>query len=128
VIHRKPELFFLQASGGAGKTFLYRKIDADLTARGFRVTNVASTGIASILLRNGSTAHRQFFIPLNPKEHSMSTMHVESGPAKWLKKTDLIIYDEATMSDRITFNIIDRLLQNIMLNNLPFGGKVMLLG
>lgn len=126
----------------------YSKIDAELRRNGKKVTSVASTGIASTLLRNGSTAHRQFFIPMNVDENKLSTvrgflhllfksyifnysefkMTMESSAAKWLRKTDLIIFDEATMADKWIYNCIDVLLQNIMDNQIPFGGKVLLLG
>ncbi|GMS78790.1 hypothetical protein PENTCL1PPCAC_965, partial [Pristionchus entomophagus] len=50
VFNETSACFFLQASGGCGKTHLYRKIDSDLRSRGLRVVNVALTGIASTLL------------------------------------------------------------------------------
>ena len=55
-------------------------------------------------------------------------MTLNSKKAKVLKEADLIIWDEAPMAPLHAVNMIDRLLRKIMNNNLPFGGKVIVLG
>ena len=115
---------------------------------------VASTGIAATLLEGGMTAHRKFMLPNNMKHDQLSTvllaifisrnfqrkiilekkyanssqMELQHVPAKQLKTAQVIVFDEATMADKNVWNAIDKLLQKIMKNTLPFGGKVMIAG
>lgn len=55
-------------------------------------------------------------------------MDVASEPANQLRDTTVFIIDESTMASRYVFEAINRLLQDIMGNKRPFGGKIMLLG
>jgi ATP-dependent DNA helicase PIF1 len=57
-------MFFVDGYGGTGKTFLWKTISYKLRSEGKIVLNVASSGIASILLPGGRTAHSQFSLPL----------------------------------------------------------------
>uniref|UniRef100_A0A0D3A952 ATP-dependent DNA helicase n=1 Tax=Brassica oleracea var. oleracea TaxID=109376 RepID=A0A0D3A952_BRAOL len=63
-------MFFVSGFGGTGKTFLWKLLSAAIRSRGDIVLNVASSGIASLLLPGGRTAHSRFGIPLNPDEFS----------------------------------------------------------
>jgi ATP-dependent DNA helicase PIF1 len=53
---------------------------------------------------------------------------LNSKKAKLLREADLIVWDEAPMAPIMALNTIDRLLRKIMNNDLPFGGKVIVLG
>ena len=55
-------------------------------------------------------------------------MELQHVPAKQLKTAQVIVFDEATMADKNVWNAIDKLLQKIMKNTFPFGGKVMIAG
>ena len=55
-------------------------------------------------------------------------MSMESRSAAIVREAHLIIFDEATMADRYIFEAIDLLLKDLMNNDEPFGGKVMLCG
>lgn len=46
-------LFFVYGYGGTGKTFLWKTLSAGLRSQKFIVLNVASSGIASLLLPRG---------------------------------------------------------------------------
>src|SRR5208282_5791702 len=48
--------------------------------------------------------------------------------AKLLKNASLIIWDESTMATHYALEAVDRLLKDLMDNQSPFGGKVILLG
>ncbi|KAL3619255.1 hypothetical protein CASFOL_036825 [Castilleja foliolosa] len=90
---------------------------------------VAASGIASLLLPSGRTAHSRFKIPLDLTEQS--TCHIKKGThlADLLKETLLVIWDEAPMSDRRCFECLDKTLRDITDNaEHPFGGKSILLG
>jgi superfamily II DNA or RNA helicase len=57
VLNNEPNIFFVNAHGGTGKTFLWNTIIAYLRAQRKIVLTVASSGVASLLLPNGRTAH-----------------------------------------------------------------------
>jgi hypothetical protein len=57
-------LFFLHSAGGCGKTFVCNTIASAVCAKGKICLSVASSGIASLLLEGGRTAHSTFRIPL----------------------------------------------------------------
>ena len=56
-------LFFISGRGGTGKTYLWNTIISKLRSNNEIVLAVASSGIASLLLPNGRTAHSRFKIP-----------------------------------------------------------------
>jgi len=62
--------FFLYGPGGTGKTFLYTTICERLRSESKIVLCVASTGIASLLLPGGRTAHKCFRIPIDLTDDS----------------------------------------------------------
>ncbi|KAF8083899.1 hypothetical protein N665_0746s0001 [Sinapis alba] len=100
-----------------------------IRCRGDIVLNVASSGIASLLLQGGRTAHSRFGIPLNPDEFSSCTMSHGSDQANLVKESSLIIWDEAPMMSNC-FEALDRSLSDIIGkdSNNPFGGKVVVFG
>lgn len=105
-----------------------------LRAQGYIVLNVASSGIASLLLPGGRTAHSTFSIPLIPHKDSTCNIHQGSPRVKLLIQAKLIIWDEAPMMSRYCFEAFDLTLRDIMsLENKanlkkPFGGKSIVLG
>ncbi|XP_012837943.1 PREDICTED: uncharacterized protein LOC105958488 [Erythranthe guttata] len=57
-------MYFLYGHGGTGKTFIWRTLSAAVRSKGEIVLNVASSGIASLLLPGGRTAHSRFGPPI----------------------------------------------------------------
>lgn len=56
-------------------------------------------------------------------------MKLESEPAEELRQTSVFIIDESTMASRFLFKAIDKLFRDLRNTpDLPFGGKIMLLG
>ena len=121
-------VFFLDGPGGSGKTYLYNTILAQLRGASQIVLASASSGIASLLLTNGRTAHSRFKIPLVLHESSTCNIKVNSHIAELLRLATLLIWDEAPMTHRHAFEALDRTLQDVMQNTTVFGGKVMLFG
>ncbi|XP_062224416.1 uncharacterized protein LOC133922908 [Phragmites australis] len=60
VISKEPAVFFISGYGGTGKTYLWNAIIVKLRAEGEIVLAVASSGVASLLLPSGRTAHSRF--------------------------------------------------------------------
>jgi len=71
VLNKEPNIFFVTGHGGTGKTFLWNTIIAYLRAQRKIVLTVASSGVASLLLPNGRTAHSRFRIPIDVDELSI---------------------------------------------------------
>ncbi|XP_016195333.1 uncharacterized protein LOC107636328 [Arachis ipaensis] len=98
------------------------------------VINVASSGIASLLLPGGKTAHSMFNIPVELTEDTVCRIKKDSAKAEVVRLADLIIWDEAPMTNKLAFEALDRTLRDIMVSvsdrnkDLPFGGKVVILG
>ena len=63
VIQSTGGMYFIYGYGGTGKTYLWKTLSTSLRAKRHIVLTVASSGIASLLLPNGKTAHSQFAIP-----------------------------------------------------------------
>ncbi|GJV59841.1 DNA helicase [Tanacetum coccineum] len=125
----RQELIFVYGHGGTGKTFLWKTIISSLRSQGKIVLAVASSGIASLLLPSGRTAHSRFKLPLELTEESLCRITKNTQLGKLLADNDLIIWDEASMNDRRCFEALDRSLRDIV--NKPFslfGGKSVLLG
>ncbi|XP_061347785.1 uncharacterized protein LOC133293265 [Gastrolobium bilobum] len=127
-------LFFLYGFGGTGKTFIWNTVSASIRSKAGIVLNVNSSGIASLLLPGGRTAHSRFHIPIQINEDSTCNIRPKSTIAELLSKTKLIIWDEAPMVDRFCFEALDRTLRDVLrisdtsCVDMPFGGKVVVLG
>ncbi|XP_072073598.1 uncharacterized protein [Arachis hypogaea] len=131
---RKGGVFFLYGYGGTGKTFVWKTLASALRSKGEIVLTVASSGIASLLLPGGRTAHSRFAIPLNLDEYSTCNIKQGSHLAELLIKSKLIIWDEAPMVNKHCIEALDRTMRDILrfknsnsLNE-PFGGKTIVFG
>ena len=134
ICSNKGGVFFVYGYGGTGKTFLWRTLTSLLRSEGNIVLTVASSGIASLLLPRGKTAHSRFHIPININEDSTCNIQQGSDLSELLRQTKLIIWDEAPMVHRHCFEALDRSLKDIMNPHipnsaeLPFGGKTIVFG
>jgi hypothetical protein len=111
--------FFLQGPGGAGKTFLYKTLYYHYRAQGKRVLCVASTGIAALLLPNGTTSHSAFKLPLELTDNSTCSVSKQSFLGKELANVDLVIWDEVPMQNKHAFLAVHRLLVDLRAGNSP---------
>ena len=130
----QQSLIFVYGHGGTGKTFLWHSLINSIRSEGLIVLAVASSGIASILLPGGRTAHSRFKIPLAINENSTCEIKKNTHLSRLIETTTLIVWDEAPMNNRYCFETLDRSLRDIMgqtghsNHNQPFGGKSILLG
>nr|XP_043625766.1 ATP-dependent DNA helicase PIF1-like [Erigeron canadensis] len=114
--------------------YVRKTLSAAVCSRHEIVLNVASSGIAALLLSGGRTSHSQFHIPIYITEDSMCSISADSDLAGLLRKTKLIIWDEAPMINRHCFEAFERTLRDILrandMNNANklFGGIVIVFG
>ncbi|XP_057463821.1 uncharacterized protein LOC130753661 [Actinidia eriantha] len=128
IFQNKGTIFFLGGGAGTGKTFLYNTIATKCRSVAHTVITVASSGIASLLLVGGRTAHSTFCIPLDVRENSICGFGKQSLQAELFRETKLIIWDEVPMQHRYCVKTVDRTLKDIYDNINPFGGIIVILG
>ncbi|KAL7154894.1 hypothetical protein ABFS83_03G034600 [Erythranthe nasuta] len=134
VNERRGGLFFLYGYGGTDKTYIWRTLSATLRSKGEIVLAIASSGIASLLIPGGRTAHSRFIIPFNVHEESTCNIACESPLAELITKAKLIIWDEAPMIHKHYFEAVHQSLKDILSQsnpeneNKPFGGKTVVFG
>nr|GEV56403.1 DNA helicase [Tanacetum cinerariifolium] len=127
--NQEQKLIFIYDHGGIGKTFLWKSLACVLRSEEKIVLAVASSGIASLLLPSERTAHSRFKIALNLHAECICNIKNNSQLVDLLKECDLIIWDEAPMSDRRCFKALNRCLKDILDNpHALFEGKSVLLG
>jgi hypothetical protein len=113
VEENKRGIFFLDAPGGTGKTFILNLLLAKIRQRKKIALPVASSGIASTLLRVGRTAHSAYKLPLNLAhgDHPVCDISKGSGQAKVLQQCTAIIWDECTMAHKNALEALHHTLQ-----------------
>ncbi|KAL3655713.1 hypothetical protein CASFOL_000109 [Castilleja foliolosa] len=130
----KGKTYFLYGYGGTGNTFVWRILSAAIRCKKDIVLDVASSGIASLLLPGERTTHSRFKIPLTPHESSTCNIKMGTELAELVVLAKLIIWDEAPMMSKYCFEALDRTLRDIMKVNdranfdKPFGGKTIVFG
>ena len=75
----QDNVFFIDALGGTGKTFVMNSILAYVRGQGNIAIATASSGIAAILLTSGRTVHSRFKIPLQSSSTMSSSLTVRSN-------------------------------------------------
>lgn len=110
---------FLSGGAGTGKTTLVRRIANQLVQRGKHVVLAASTGIAACQLRDETGIHNSHYCQGPSTLHAVASLpraempdsnrRIEWGRRK-LERASVIIIDEISMVDRVTF---DRFLQRV---------------
>ncbi|XP_058789684.1 uncharacterized protein LOC131663341 [Phymastichus coffea] len=126
-----PRCIYMDGPGGSGKTYVYETIYYKLTSENIKICSMAFTGIAAscnALLPNGKTVHKTFGLPVPLFQDSSSNIKAQSQEAQILRETDVFIWDEISMAPRYALEIVNKTLQNFMDNNLPFGGKIIIVG
>ncbi|GJU22456.1 ATP-dependent DNA helicase PIF1-like protein [Tanacetum coccineum] len=98
------------------------------------VYSTPASGIASLLLLAGRTAHSRFVIPLELLETSTCGIKQNTHLAELIQEVELIIWDEAPMTQKYAFEALDKTLKDILGYPTPtnrnkiFGGLTVLLG
>jgi hypothetical protein len=93
-----------------------------------------SSGIASLLLLGDRTAHSRFKIPIDLHDELTCNITQQMKVVELVHKADMIIWDEAPMMHRRSFEAVDRTLHDLMqlddaqVTEKSFGGKTVVLG
>ncbi|XP_046660821.1 uncharacterized protein LOC124354421 [Homalodisca vitripennis] len=126
---QKGGIFFLDAPGGTGKTFLINLILAQVRKNGDIALAVASSGIAATLLAGGRTAHSALKLPLDfcATDTPICNIKKNSGQATVLKTCKVIIWVECTMANKKALEALDRTLQDLRGQEATMGGALLLL-
>ena len=120
-------VFFIDGPGGTGKTYLENIILQSVRSKNDIALAIASSGITALLLDKGWTAHSRFKIPLQLTPTSQCAITRQSDLAKLLRRTKLILWDEAPMMHKMAFETLDRTLRDILDNDHPFGGLIIVM-
>ncbi|KAG2630381.1 hypothetical protein PVAP13_3KG485601 [Panicum virgatum] len=130
----RPAFYFVSGYGGTGKTYIWNTIVTYLRGNQKIVLTVASSGVASLLLPGGRTTHSRFKIPCDLDDDTVYDIKRGTMLAELIQQTSLIIWDEVLMTHRRALETLDRTLRGLLsvtnpeLLNIPFGGKVVVLG
>jgi len=125
---RTGGLFFIDGPGGTGKTFVENLLLSYVRSTGSIALSVASSGIASILLDGGRTSHSRFKIPIDIQQDSICDIKAQTSLADLIRRTKLIIWDEAPAQHRYCFEAVDRTFKDICNCEKWFGGITMVFG
>lgn len=122
-------IYFLDAPGGTGKTFLISLLLARIRSQNEVALALASSGIAATLLEGGRTAHSALKLPLNMQINETPACNIakNSAMAKILQICKLIVWDECTMAHKRSLEALDRTLKDLRDNKNIFGGAIILL-
>ena len=78
-----------------------------------------ASGIASLLLDSGCTAHSRFHIPLQINDTSVCNITRHSHSFALLQQAKIIIWDEVLMQHKYAIEAVDRTLQDLLGNPVP---------
>ncbi|GFV44683.1 ATP-dependent DNA helicase [Trichonephila clavipes] len=88
----------------------------------------AWTGIVAIILEGDRTEPLRFKLPVPILDNSSCSIRHSTKKVSFLKATKIIVWDECTIIPHYTFSLVGRLFRELMGLDLPFGGKVFVLG
>lgn len=125
-------MLFLHGYRGIGKTYIWRTLATILKSKHDICLIVATNGIASLLLPGGRTAHSKFKIPVPTMDNFTYNVEYNNDASDLLRRTKLIIWDEAPMAHKYAIDSLDATLKDVLnaYNNPKdvFGGKVVIFG
>lgn len=111
----------LHGPGGTGKTFLIKRLVADLRRENWVCGMTAMTGVAAINC-GGNTLHAWAGIFLGNGEPEKLARTMFPKPRHRWQTTNLLIIDEISMMGKLLFDKLNRIGQIIRGDARPFGG------
>ncbi|XP_022891621.1 uncharacterized protein LOC111406425 [Olea europaea var. sylvestris] len=128
VLTYRETAFLHDLIGGSGKTFLYKALLAAVRSRQLIALATASSGVVASSLPAGRTGHSRFKISLQASSDMRCSVSKQSSLDQLLQMTKLIMWDEAPMINRCAFEVLDKMLKDIIECELLFGVKVVVFG
>ncbi|PAV93303.1 hypothetical protein WR25_02350 [Diploscapter pachys] len=119
---------FIDGPGGCGKTYTYRTLCYMMRGMEIKYKTSAWMGIAGNLMPDGRTMHKVFGLPFEMNSTSSSNAKPNNQTGKELIETQVFIVDEISMVPKYAIEIIDRKLRELTEIDLPFGGKIFIIG
>lgn len=118
--HGSGRIFFIDAPGGTGKTFLINAILSAVRADGHIAIATALSAIASKLLEGGTTLHSKLKVPIDIKKDSICSFTNLCGIGKLFKEAKLLVIDEGPMGHRHIFEAVSRSVKlEVSVSNFP---------
>lgn len=123
-------LVFIHGGPGVGKTWTINEIKKEMNKLNKKHVSIAFTGVAASLLSGGETIHSLFHIPIGKKTEFYNNTTLNDKAVRNIHEKFFdcfcIIIDEISMVGSGMLYKINKRLQEIMNNNIPFGGKNMI--
>lgn len=119
-------VFFLTGPAGSGKSSLVNYLKNEVFKN---VVCAAPTGVAALNV-GGQTLHSLFRIPLGPVipgDSRLFDIRFRKSQLAIFRKCDLLVIDEISMVRADILDAVNVVLQNVMRNSEPFGGKRVLM-
>jgi hypothetical protein len=121
------KVIFIDGPGGTGKTYIENLILNVVHLCGDIALVVASLGITALLLSRGRTAHSYLKISIVLDCTSFCYIRKQDDLAVLIRQTKLILWDEAPMTNKLAFEVVDQILRDLIDMNEPFGGIVFIM-
>lgn len=101
MVHGKENVvYFIDGSGGTGRTFFYQMILETLRKDGYTARATATSRIATRMLPGEPTTHSKFKILIYCDSSSMCLISNQGYLAQLLRRGTDLIRDKATMTHR----------------------------
>lgn len=123
----KGGFFGLDAPAGTGKSFLINVILAYARKDNRVAIACAMSGIASLILRLGTTYHKRWHPPKHPTGNDTCSIALDSEEAQIIRNAAFIAIDEVSMMEYELLNCTDTFLRQLMGIDEPFGGKLIVI-
>lgn len=126
LLDNEQGVFFLTGPAGSGKSSLVHYIKDKIFKN---VICAAPTGVAALNI-GGQTIHSMFRIPLGPiipGDSRLFDIRFRKEQLAIFRKCELLVIDEISMVRADILDAVNVVLQHVMRNNEPFGGKRVLM-
>jgi ATP-dependent DNA helicase PIF1 len=118
------KVIFIDGLDGTCKTYTENLILNIVCSHGDIAFAIASLGITALLLLGRRMAHSYLKILIALDRTSFCCICKHDDLATLIRQTKLILWDEAPMTNKLTFEAVDRTLRDLIDRNDPFGGII----
>ncbi|EJD45353.1 helicase [Auricularia subglabra TFB-10046 SS5] len=127
-VNNRPLMLFVDGKAGRGKTFMINAICDYFRSREDIVLPTATSAFAALLYEGGRTTHSCFKIPVDEyNELLCSPIEPGDSRAELIRELKCLIWDESPMANRAALSCVEETCRRVCGNDLPFGGKIVIL-